>query len=1139
DPIVLSNARQAKLSDKIELPRVVSDFQTNFFTEQKSSGAAQEYRYDASLNKGEITDPFQAAVHDAAEIDPLIKDAKIYKMTAPVATIKQGFDRAITAEYGEGTVRRDMANILVRNEVPAAFAMPVMEDGQKVIVVYEQAARNRYGLHDNPVVAALEHEALAHTGLSDREVIATQQSRRTIPVQSVTPTQITAQIVQDTYSQPTGFEVIDTAQLRDLSPIEMVRPSMKIASQSTFNPTSPTMATQVAPQQQFRPQMDMAPMRAASSPVDMTGPVVTPKDTVQGRNRDVNTIMTSPLFSEVTGIDLRTGNHKVVDIGVGSVPVTTGEMAKALRSVNRGIRVIGTELPSAAPKAYITSPKMVERFRSEAASSMPEMVKADSVNDIKLVVNSNNQVTEALVGFTMDDGRQGYKTLAVAPSVQYKGSTGVTSDEKYRRTELFTKIASSIGEAKMTKLIQGGRDVTRGDVRIEFNPLKKSLRRQGASFKATDNVADTGVRNVSVMTVNNVTLHMNAAEKTSFLNDQGRALKDQGVIIVKNRVQGKIGGYNQIEFYQKLNGAVRPLAGETNMMNTRLDGSIDPAHVFDGPFGDAMAQRHAIANEVVNSFSRDQVARLSKVPGISDKVASLQGSIDISNQGFRTELTNMLNREISGVAASPVMQVRQQAAARPPINVAEVINITADTDPLVYETFLDDRLFNALSSGTGHSKEKLTKLFDNTNKFAALVSRERHKAASGDMSGLFGPEMSPSETRHSDGRVREQQSGNKINIDYLKQAGIDPSNVLVYRATQPSTVGSTKPEYYWTTDYSETQTGLGNEISADQRRSAVTLVSDLETINRNGGLIQDINDDQGVSFRQIGTSNFDQNLAIARIPSGSSLIRGVEISQATSPRSPPTADNLSASISKAPPMGTIRLQTQATTPAIAAPIIPTTRSPVYMPTMVPPMVSSPILLLGSNAQTKTQNRDMAMMADTRPAVGEITQTTAHFANRGDSNIHVPELNLSFRPGDQVSYSRQDTIAIPRADGKVDAILVQGNTVTAPVMINNNGREVQIQAGDTVVKYENDTFAVRDRFTGEIKIALKGGTSMPAMPSTKTVKVNDQIFSNFEKSDVFDMSGAAPRSTAIQLDNASWGARLFVSSSDIGAKTDNA
>ncbi|MCK4881595.1 MAG: hypothetical protein KAS92_01080, partial [Candidatus Omnitrophica bacterium] len=320
DPIVLSNARQAKLSDKIELPRVVSDFQTNFFTEQKSSGAAQEYRYDASLNKGEITDPFQAAVHDAAEIDPLIKDAKIYKMTAPVATIKQGFDRAITAEYGEGTVRRDMANILVRNEVPAAFAMPVMEDGQKVIVVYEQAARNRYGLHDNPVVAALEHEALAHTGLSDREVIATQQSRRTIPVQSVTPTQITAQIVQDTYSQPTGFEVIDTAQLRDLSPIEMVRPSMKIASQSTFNPTSPTMATQVAPQQQFRPQMDMAPMRAASSPVDMTGPVVTPKDTVQGRNRDVNTIMTSPLFSEVTGIDLRTGNHKVVDIGVGSVP---------------------------------------------------------------------------------------------------------------------------------------------------------------------------------------------------------------------------------------------------------------------------------------------------------------------------------------------------------------------------------------------------------------------------------------------------------------------------------------------------------------------------------------------------------------------------------------------------------------------------------------------------------------------------------------------------------------------------------------------------------------------------------------------------------------------------------------------------
>ncbi len=42
------------------------------------------------------------------------------------------------------------------------------------------------------------------------------------------------------------------------------------------------------------------------------------------------------------------------------------------------------------------------------------------------------------------------------------------------------------------------------------------------------------------------------------------------------------------------------------------------------------------------------------------------------------------------------------------------------------------------------------------------------------------------------------------------------------------------------------------------------LVADLETINQNQGLIQDINDDQGIAVRQIGRGSFDQKRVIAR-----------------------------------------------------------------------------------------------------------------------------------------------------------------------------------------------------------------------------------------------------------------------------------
>lgn len=116
---------------------------------------------------------------------------------------------------------------------------------------------------------------------------------------------------------------------------------------------------------------------------------------------------------------------------------------------------------------------------------------------------------------------------------------------------------------------------------------------------------------------------------------------------------------------------------------------------------------------------------------------------------------------------------------------------------------------------------------------------------------------------HADGREREDDEGERLDLDVVRQAGIDPSCVLVFRLTQPSE--TPKPEAYWTTDYFETQRGLNVEVPAKQRRTATILVSDLATIAGADGLIRDINDDNGVAVRRISNEPFDQRNAIGRV----------------------------------------------------------------------------------------------------------------------------------------------------------------------------------------------------------------------------------------------------------------------------------
>jgi len=185
-----------------------------------------------------------------------------------------------------------------------------------------------------------------------------------------------------------------------------------------------------------------------------------------------------------------------------------------------------------------------------------------------------------------------------------------------------------------------------------------------------------------------------------------------------------------------------------------------------------------------------------------------------------------------------------------------------EVNPLVVEDFEDPSFFNSLPEEIRSSNERLMEYLDNSQKFANIIDEEREKRFGGDMSGLFGDTISAPETSHADGRERMAEKNYIVNVDYLRTKNIDPSKVLFFRLTQPSDVP--KPEYYWTSNLSEVQKGLRVEVPKALRETAIILVSDMETISRNGGLLQDINDDSGLAVRQIGVEGFDQTKVITK-----------------------------------------------------------------------------------------------------------------------------------------------------------------------------------------------------------------------------------------------------------------------------------
>ncbi len=94
--------------------------------------------------------------------------------------------------------------------------------------------------------------------------------------------------------------------------------------------------------------------------------------------------------------------------------------------------------------------------------------------------------------------------------------------------------------------------------------------------------------------------------------------------------------------------------------------------------------------------------------------------------------------------------------------------------------------------------------------------------------------------------------------------------MLFYRRTQLGQ--AEKPELYWTSDFREVLSGLTAEISGELRKSSIVLACDIAALDQiGGGLIQDINDDGGVSVRMIEPNAMDQNVALFAVQNPSLL----------------------------------------------------------------------------------------------------------------------------------------------------------------------------------------------------------------------------------------------------------------------------
>ncbi|MES2437408.1 MAG: hypothetical protein V4519_05360 [Patescibacteria group bacterium] len=177
-------------------------------------------------------------------------------------------------------------------------------------------------------------------------------------------------------------------------------------------------------------------------------------------------------------------------------------------------------------------------------------------------------------------------------------------------------------------------------------------------------------------------------------------------------------------------------------------------------------------------------------------------------------------------------------------------------NPLIYEVFTDRNFIEAIPNDIKGNTQLLGLYFRNTCLFADL---RKNKIS------IFGEEIVHESLPMANGVLRPKEGGKEIHLEALREAGIDPESVFYYRRTQPSELGTAKPEYYWTSDYWEVIRGLTKEISGQERQTSKILCTSLAELGSDSKLTLDINDDEGIPVRRVSIDPYDQSRVLFAI----------------------------------------------------------------------------------------------------------------------------------------------------------------------------------------------------------------------------------------------------------------------------------
>ncbi len=262
---------------------------------------------------------------------------------------------------------------------------------------------------------------------------------------------------------------------------------------------------------------------------------VTPKNTSRARHwYFLNQLFRYLFFPKVLGLDFSQGEHRVVDVGVGALPVTTVEMAERFQKEISGaistgrIEMIGIEIPEAVPYAHITAEgltaeKFVDKFRFRLSERpMEESLRRWDLKAITLTINGKKEVTGAFASFDSENGTH-YRDVAISQEIPY---LSLERFYKGRQGDLLKEMIEFLGPEKIRYALSQGVSGTFDGISVELDPVRNMLEKAGVKLVVTDNPWSAGVRDVRLMTVFNVIQHIPQAEKLPFLEKLAKSLKE-------------------------------------------------------------------------------------------------------------------------------------------------------------------------------------------------------------------------------------------------------------------------------------------------------------------------------------------------------------------------------------------------------------------------------------------------------------------------------------------------------------------------------------------------------------------------------------------------------------------------------------